>query len=91
MTEDLDSEEWSRKPLPEILGPALLPCPFCGAAGIHAKEILGGKGFVAKCSRGVSFGGPEECDVAPSTLPFISSEYAAEAWNTRRDKKKQGV
>jgi hypothetical protein len=91
MTEDLDSEEWSRKPLPIISGPALLPCPFCGAEGVHAKESFGGDGFVVKCSRGAYFGDPDGCGVAPSTQPFISSEYAAKNWNERIKKKQKAV
>ena len=91
MTKDLDSEEWSRKPLPKISGPALLPCPFCGAKGVHAKESFSGEGFVVKCSRGAYFGDPDGCGVAPSTQPVISPEYAAKYWNERRGKEKQGV
>ena len=91
MSKDLDSEEWSRKPLPIISGPALLPCPFCGAKGVHAKESFSGEGFVVKCSRGAYFGDPDGCGVAPSTQPFISSEYAAKNWNERIKKKQKAV
>jgi len=75
MTKKLDSEQWSRRPLRKVSGPAPLPCPFCGAKGDHAKKSFNGEGFVVKYSRVAYFGDPNGCGVAPSPQPVISPVY----------------
>jgi hypothetical protein len=78
-------------PVPMVPAAGLLPCPFCGAEGVHAKEGFGGDGFVVKYSRGAHPADPDLCTVAPSTLPHISPKDAENSWNARRGKKQKAA
>jgi hypothetical protein len=61
----------------------LLPCPFCGGpAAIRRAGFGRDEGYVVGCSHDAA-ADPEMCDIAPWSLPFVSPEAAAAAWNRR--------
>jgi hypothetical protein len=62
----------------------LRPCPWCGGPAHLKRAPFGEGGFVVGCSRN-SAADPDLCSMAPQSLPFVSAEAAAAAWNKRRD------
>ena len=61
----------------------LKPCPWCGGPAYIGPVPFGDDGFVVGCSHGAA-AGPDQCAMCPQSLPFISAEAAAAAWNTRK-------
>jgi hypothetical protein len=69
------------------LSTKLKPCPWCGGAATIRKVQFGTdrafEGFVAYCVAG-SAPNPEMCGIAPYSIPLVSAEAAAAAWNGRK-------
>jgi len=61
----------------------LKPCPWCGGPASARKAQFGDGGFVVGCSHDGA-ADPELCGIAPRSLPFVSAEAAAAAWNARK-------
>ena len=61
----------------------LKPCPWCGGSAYIRPAWHGDEGFVVGCSH-ESAADPDQCAISPQSLPFVSAEAAAAAWNTRK-------
>ena len=62
----------------------LKPCPWCGGPARIRGEPFVHDGFVVGCEHDGA-ADPDLCGMAPQSLPFVSAETAAAAWNARRD------
>jgi len=58
-------------------------CPWCGGPARIRPAPFGDAGFVVGCAHDGA-ADPDLCGICPQSLPFVSAEAAAAAWNTRK-------
>jgi Restriction alleviation protein Lar len=74
------SADWPRRrPATKL---ALKPCPWCSGPASIRDAGLGDAGFTVGCAH--DYNGPDMCGMTPRSLPYLTAEAAADAWNARK-------